>query len=92
MDNDGDLDLFISRGPDNGSLKQTFYRNNGDGTFTDVTDAAGLGLVVNNRAAAWGDFDNDGYLDLYVVNSGSDPVGKGPTTFSGIIKMGHLPM
>ena len=77
-DNDGDLDLFISRGTDNGNLKQTFYRNNGDGTFTDVTDAAGLGLVVNNRAAAWGDFDNDGYLDLYVVNSGSDPVGKGP--------------
>src|SRR5450432_1482039 len=76
-DNDGDLDLFISRGTDNGALKQTLYRNNGDGTFTDVTDQAGLGIIANNRAAAWGDFDNDGYLDLYVVNSGSDPVGKG---------------
>jgi FG-GAP-like repeat len=77
-DNDGDLDLFISRGLDNRPLKQTLYRNNGDGTFTDVTDQAGLGSLSNNRAAAWGDFNNDGYLDLYVVNSGSDPGGKGP--------------
>ena len=58
-------------------LEQTLYRNNGDGTFTDVTDEAGLGAISNNRAAAWGDFNNDGYLDLYVVNSGSDPDGKG---------------
>jgi len=76
-DNDGDLDFFISRGADL-SVKQTLYRNNGDGTFTDVTDQAGLGSISNNRAAAWGDFDNDGYLDLYVVNSGTDPEGKGP--------------
>ncbi len=74
--NDGFLDLFISRGTD--SIKQSLYQNNGDGTFTDVTDEAGLGAISNNRAAAWGDFDNDGYLDLYVVNSGADPEGKGP--------------
>lgn len=81
-DNDGDLDLFISRGTgnlnNNVSLKQTLYRNNGNGTFTKVTYQAGLDSISNNRAAAWGDFDNDGYLDLYVVNSGSDPAGKGP--------------
>ena len=76
-DNDGDLDLFVSRGLDNDPLKQTLYRNNGAGTFTDATDSAGLGASSNNRAAAWGDFNNDGYLDLYVVNSGSDPDGKG---------------
>jgi hypothetical protein len=75
--NDGYLDLFISRGTDVG-IKQTLYQNDGDGTFTDVTDQAGLGTISNNRAAAWGDFDNDGYLDLYVVNSGTDPEGKGP--------------
>ncbi len=75
--NDGYLDLFITRGTDM-PMKQTFYENNGDGTFTEVTDAAGLGAMNNNRAAAWGDFDNDGYLDLYVVNSGTDPDGKGP--------------
>lgn len=77
-DNDGDLDLFISRGTDEDPLKQTLYRNNGNGTFTEVTDRAGLGALSNNRAAAWGDFNNDGFLDLYVVNSGSDPDGKGP--------------
>ncbi|MBA3353699.1 MAG: CRTAC1 family protein [Blastocatellia bacterium] len=76
-DNDGDLDLYIARGTDVG-FKQTLYQNNGNGVFTEVTDQAGLGAISNNRAAAWGDFDNDGYLDLYVVNSGSDPVGKGP--------------
>lgn len=75
--NDGYLDLFVTRGTDV-PLKQTLYKNNGDGTFTDFTDAAGLGATSNNRAAAWGDFDNDGYLDLYVVNSGTDPGGKGP--------------
>ncbi len=76
-DNDGDLDLYLSRGTDE-LFKQILYRNNGNGTFTDVADAAGLGVMSNNRAAGWGDFDNDGYLDLYVVDSGLDPVGKGP--------------
>ncbi|MDQ3116761.1 MAG: CRTAC1 family protein [Verrucomicrobiota bacterium] len=76
-DNDGDLDLYITRGTDVG-FKQTLYQNNDNGLFTEVTDQAGLGAISNNRAAAWGDFDNDGYLDLYVVNSGTDPVGKGP--------------
>ncbi len=75
--NDGYLDIFISRGADV-ETKQTLYKNNGDGTFTDVTAAAGLGALSNNRAAGWGDFDNDGYLDLYVVDSGTDPNGKGP--------------
>ena len=74
--NDGFLDLFVSRGTE--PVKQSLYQNNGNGTFTDVTDQAGLGAISNNRAAAWGDFDNDGYLDLYVVNSGTDPDGKGP--------------
>ena len=48
-DNDGYLDLFISRGLDEGPLKQTLYRNKGDGTFTDVTDQSGLGIVAKNR-------------------------------------------
>jgi len=60
------------------SLKDTLYENNGDGTFTEVTDRAGVGNLSNNNAAVWGDFDNDGDLDLYVVNSGSSASGNGP--------------
>src|SRR5574341_770 len=59
---------FRRRSP---SVKSTLYKNNGDGTFIDVTDSAGVGSQANNRAAVWGDYDNDGDLDLYVVNSGS---------------------
>jgi hypothetical protein len=53
------------------TIKSTLYRNNGDGTFTDVTGLSGVGSPLNNRGAIWGDYDNDGYLDLYIVNSGS---------------------
>jgi alkaline phosphatase D len=69
------ISLFEPLSP---SIKDTFYQNNGDGTFTEITDQAGLGSTTNNRAAVWGDFDNDGYLDLYVVNSGSSTTGNGP--------------
>jgi ASPIC and UnbV/FG-GAP-like repeat len=49
----------------------TLYRNNGDGTFTDVTSAAGVESLTADRGAVWGDFDNDGRLDLYVVAYGN---------------------
>jgi hypothetical protein len=66
-DNDGHLDLFIMRGawlqyP----MRPSLLRNNGDGTFTDVTAEAGLIEPLNSSAATWADFDNDGYLDLFV--------------------------
>jgi hypothetical protein len=65
--NDGFLDIFIPRGawlhlPQRPSL----LRNNGNGTFTDVTRAAGLLSPANSSCAVWADFDNDGYLDLYM--------------------------
>ena len=53
------------------STTSTLYKNNGDGTFTDVTTTAGLVNHQNNRGAIWGDYDNDGYIDLYLINSGS---------------------
>jgi enediyne biosynthesis protein E4 len=66
-DGDGHLDLFKTNFSDDTS---TLYRANGDGTFTDVTFAAGLG--INTDALGWGtmfaDVDNDGYPDLLVVN------------------------
>ena len=44
------------------------FRNRGDGTFVDVARIAGVGRVAFTKGAAWGDYDNDGYPDLYVSN------------------------
>mgnify|MGYP003310068710 FL=1 len=64
VDNDGDTDLYITNfGPD------IFYRNNGDGTFTNVTDAAGIKNQSWGSSAAFFDMDNDGLLDLYVTST-----------------------
>ena len=63
-DNDGNEDLYITY-LDGAVL----YRNNGDGTFTDVTAKSGVGNAGRwGTSAAFGDYDNDGYLDLYVAN------------------------
>ncbi len=71
-DNDGDVDVLVLRGAwlfDDGQIRNSLLRNNGDGTFTDVTRAAGLATpAYPTQTAAWGDFDNDGDLDLYVGN------------------------
>jgi len=64
-DDDGDLDLFVTRGAGAGRL----YRNDGGGAFTDVT-GAWQGSRLNGQGCAWGDFDNDGDLDLYVAYFG----------------------
>jgi len=65
-DNDGYVDLFICN-----AGRNALYHNNGDGTFTDVTEASGIGgkpKDVLSVAAAWFDYDNDGLLDLVVSN------------------------
>jgi hypothetical protein len=65
--NDGYLDIFIIRGAWlKYAIRPTLLRNNKDGTFTDVTEATGLLNPANSIAASWADFDNDGWLDLYV--------------------------
>jgi len=69
IDNDGYLDLFCSGYEDasSNSLDRLYY-NNGDGTFNDITTSAGVSDNANSMACAWGDFNGDGDIDLYVAN------------------------
>jgi hypothetical protein len=67
-DNDGDQDLFIAkcRGGDGGAKFNEMHRNNGNGTFTDVSIESNLRDPVQTWSAAWADFDNDGDMDALV--------------------------
>lgn len=69
-DNDGDFDLFVANSY--GSFSNFLYDNNGDGTFTKVTD----GAIVNDAGwtfgSSWADFDNDGDLDLFLTTTVGD--------------------
>ena len=65
-DNDGWLDLFVAHEESPSAL----FRNRGDGTFEDVSKRAGVDRVSFAKGATWGDFDNDGLVDLYVSNYG----------------------
>ena len=74
FDNDGLVDLYLTNlGPD------VLFRNNGDGTFTDVTERAGVRAPGWSTSAAFGDFDGDGWLDLYVAGY----LDVGPDTLPG---------
>jgi hypothetical protein len=73
FDNDGNLDLFFTNGADISTLRKTssrfwnrLFHNNGDGTFTDVTEKAGLAGTGYDTGVAIGDYDNDGYEDIFV--------------------------
>ena len=72
--NDGLLDIFFTNGAAIPSLEKSdatysnrLFRNNGDGTFTDVTEKAGLQGIGYSMGVAAGDYDNDGFVDLYVT-------------------------
>src|SRR4029078_3391644 len=64
FDNDGFVDVFVGHEEAPSSL----FRNTGNGTFVHVAKAAGVNRVAFTKGAAWGDYDNDGYPDLYVSN------------------------
>ncbi|MDR7211748.1 FG-GAP-like repeat-containing protein [Flavobacterium piscis] len=74
-DNDGDIDIFVLRGAwmrKYGRQPNSLLRNNGDGTFTDVTIKSGLYSEFPTQAGTWNDFNNDGYLDLFIGNESAD--------------------
>jgi hypothetical protein len=70
-DNDGHMDVFVARGAwlgENGRIPNSLIRSNGDGTFEDATDEAGVLSFHPTQAIAWGDYDNDGWVDLFIAN------------------------
>jgi len=98
FDDDGDLDIYLVNGRYletvssvrgrhlAGKLKNALYRNNGDGTFTDITDAAGVGDKGFGMAAVAADYDNDGDRDLFVTNYDRDTLYRndGDGTFTDV--------
>ena len=91
-DNDEDLDLYFVNGADLPGFQSAkpptnrLYRNDGDGTFTDVTELAGVGDKGYGVGCCVGDYDNDGHLDLYVTNFGKNRLyrNNGDGTFTDI--------
>ncbi|MDE0016000.1 MAG: CRTAC1 family protein [Candidatus Poribacteria bacterium] len=94
-DADGDPDLyFVNGAPLPGYVAQAvptncLYRNNGDGTFTDVTEESGVGDTGYGHGCAVGDYNNDGQLDLYVTNYGTNRLyrNNGDGTFTDVAEI-----
>ena len=78
-DNDGDMDILLSNISDTNKL----YRNNGDGTFTDVYSASGIDPQVGSWELQAADFNNDGWMDFLWQNSKELYINNGNLTFTG---------
>ncbi|MBI4585095.1 MAG: CRTAC1 family protein [Planctomycetes bacterium] len=98
-DRDGDYDLYLANGHSDsynadqpGKEEDRLYRNNGNGTFTDATAAAGLGDRRYSSGVAVGDYDNDGDSDLLVTNFGRNTLyrNNGDGTFADITEAAGL--
>ena len=97
--NDGYMDILVLRGAwlpgQFGKQPNSLLRNNGDGTFTDVTIASGLLSFHPTQTGVWRDFNNDGNLDLFIGNETSNPydpqpcelyMNNGDGTFTNVAK------
>lgn len=90
FDQDGWLDIYFVTGPapdpGNGDVSNRLYRNLGDGTFTDVTEAAGVGFKGWGMGACVGDYNGDGWPDLYVTAVGANVLyrNNGDGTFTDV--------
>ena len=79
--NDGWIDVWVPRGAwlgKAGRIPNSLLRNNGDGTFTDVTEEAGLLSEHPTQASTWFDYDGDGWLDVFIGNETVDPEDADP--------------
>ncbi len=89
-DGDGYPDIYFVNGRDlynrGISVRNALYHNNGDGAFTDVTEKAGVPGTAYGLGCVWGDYDNDGYPDLYVTQYGKDVLyhNNGDGTFTDV--------
>ncbi|MFI5454109.1 MAG: CRTAC1 family protein [Isosphaerales bacterium] len=81
FDNNGRLDVLLLRGGWEKPSRMSLLRNKGGGVFEDVTVAAGLAEPIASHAAAWGDYDNDGLVDVFVC--GEFAASSGDGLFSG---------
>jgi enediyne biosynthesis protein E4 len=93
-DNDGYPDILLIDGddfpghPHGGATTPKLYHNNGNGTFTDVTKKAGLAIPMFGLGAAIGDYDNDGYDDIFITALGQSHLfhNNGNGTFTDVTK------
>jgi hypothetical protein len=93
---DGWPDVYFVNGRDlhGGAVaaRNALYRNNGDGTFTDVTETSGVPGTGFGLGCVWGDYDNDGYPDLFVTQYGKNVLyhNNGNGTFTDVTAKAHV--